>query len=72
MTMPIHTTLAEQELLPAEHLMSAGYASAAHLVNCPEKHQVRLVSPVRGDHSHQAALAVRSSWAGWIGWVGRR
>ena len=54
MTMPIHTALAEQELLPAEHLMDAGYASAAHLLNCRQMHQVRLVSPVRGDHSHQA------------------
>jgi hypothetical protein len=54
MTMPIHTALAEQELLPAEHLMDAGYASAAHLLDCREKHQVLLVSPVRGDYSHQA------------------
>jgi transposase len=54
MTMPIHTALAQQELLPAEHLMDAGYASAAHLLDCHEKHQVRLISPVRGDHSPQA------------------
>jgi transposase len=54
MTMPIHTALAEQEMLPDEHLMDAGYASAAHLLDCREKHQVRLISPVRGDHSHQA------------------
>src|SRR5215510_6474577 len=54
MTMPIHSALAERELLPAEHLMDAGYASTAHLLDCHTKHQVRLISPVRGDHSHQA------------------
>jgi hypothetical protein len=52
--MPIHHALAEQELLPAEHLMDAGYACAAHILDCRTEHQVRLVTPVRGDHSHQA------------------
>lgn len=54
MTMPIHHALAEHELLPGEHLMDAGYASAAHILNCHTQHEVRLVTPVRGDHSHQA------------------
>jgi hypothetical protein len=54
MTVPIHQELAERELLPAEHLMDAGYASAAHIVGCQTEHDVRLVTPVRADRSHQA------------------
>jgi hypothetical protein len=54
MTQPIHRTLAERDLLPSEHLMDAGYASAAHIVDCHTDHDVRLVTPVRADHSHQA------------------
>lgn len=54
MTVPIHRTLAERDLLPGEHLMDAGYASAAHILTCHTDHDVRLVTPVRADHSHQA------------------
>jgi hypothetical protein len=52
MTMPIHQDLAERDLLPAEHLMDAGYASATHIVGCHTEHDVRLVTPVRADRSH--------------------
>jgi hypothetical protein len=54
MTIPIHQDLAERDLLPAEHLMDAGYASAPHIVTCKTEHNVRLVTPVRADRSHQA------------------
>ena len=54
MTLPIQQDLADRELLPAEHLMDAGYASAPHILTCRTQHQVRLVSPVRADRSHQA------------------
>jgi transposase len=54
MTMPIHHGLAERGLLPAQHLMDAGYASAAHILACHIDHDVRLVTPVRADRSHQA------------------
>jgi transposase len=54
MTMPVHRMLADRDLLPAEHLMDAGYPSAAHLVACRSDYQVRLVSPVRADSSPQA------------------
>jgi transposase len=54
MTQPIHRMLADRDLLPAEHAMDAGYASAAHIVDCHTDHDVRLVTPVRADHSHQA------------------
>jgi hypothetical protein len=54
MTQPIHRMLADRDLLPSEHAMDAGYASAAHIVDCHTDHDVRLVTPVRADHSHQA------------------
>jgi hypothetical protein len=54
MTIPIHQDLAERDLLPAEHLMDAGYASAPHILTCMTEHDVRLVTPVRADRSHQA------------------
>jgi hypothetical protein len=54
MTMPIHRTLADRDLLPAEHLMDAGYPSVDYLVACRNDYQVRLVSPVRADRSPQA------------------
>ena len=52
MTMPIHTMLADRDLLPAEHLMDAGYPSTANLLACRAEHQVRLspryaAAPVR-------------------------
>jgi hypothetical protein len=34
MTMPIHHQLAARELLPAEHLMDAGYPATANLLAC--------------------------------------
>jgi transposase len=54
MTLPIHRDLADRELLPAEHLMDAGYPSAPHILTCRTEHKVRLVTPVRADRSHQA------------------
>ena len=54
MTQPIHQMLADRDLLPGEHAMDAGYASAAHIVDCRTDHDVRLVTPVRADHSPQA------------------
>src|SRR5207249_439958 len=53
MTVPIHRMLVERDLLPGEHLMDAGYACAAHILTCHTDHNVRLVTPVRADHSHQ-------------------
>lgn len=42
----IHEDLARQELLPAEHLLDAGYVDAGLLVNGPAEHQVTVVGPV--------------------------
>jgi hypothetical protein len=54
MTMPIHTMLADRDLLPGEHLMDAGYPSTANLLACRTEHEVRLIAPMRGDSSRQA------------------
>jgi transposase len=54
MTMPIHGMLADRDLLPAEHLMDAGYPSTAHLIDCRDEYRVRLVAPMRTDSSHHA------------------
>ena len=54
MTTPIHTVLADRNLLPAEHLMDAGYPSTANLLTLRTEHQVRLIGPMRGDTSRHA------------------
>jgi transposase len=54
MTMPIHTMLADRDLLPAEHLMDAGYPSTANLPALRTEHQVRLIAAMRGDSSRHA------------------
>lgn len=51
---PIHAALAERELLPAEHLVDAGYMDSARLVESKQQHQVRLVGPLTEDSSWQA------------------
>ena len=54
MTMPIHTMLADRDLLPAEQLMDAGYPSTASLLALRTEHQVALIGPMRGDSSRHA------------------
>lgn len=54
-TLPtIHQALAEKELLPAEHLIDAGYTSIDNLVTSRQAQQVELVGPMRPDSSWQA------------------
>jgi transposase len=50
----IHEDLAAKALLPAEHLVDAGYTSAAHLVTSRTDHGIDLVGPVAVDASWQA------------------
>ncbi len=57
MTDVIQADLADRDLLPAEHLLDAGYVSAEHLVTSATKHQIELVGPVLLDTSWQAAAA---------------
>jgi hypothetical protein len=50
---PIHTHLAERDLLPAEHLVDAGYVDAGILVRAAIAHQVDVIGPVRADTNWQ-------------------
>jgi hypothetical protein len=49
---------AERGLSPEQHLMDAGYASAAHILAYRSNHDVWLVTPVRADRYIFAAVAV--------------
>lgn len=54
----VTTTVLEQlaaiDLLPATHLVDAGYVEAAHLVDSQSRYQVELLGPTRQDQSWQA------------------
>jgi transposase len=51
---PIHAHLAERDLLPATHLVDAGYVDAG--ISVPEAlvHHVEVIGPVRADTNWQA------------------
>ncbi len=51
---PIHHALQERALLPAEHLVDAGYVDSARLVESKKRYGVRLVGPLTADSSWQA------------------
>jgi transposase len=53
----VHATLAQQNLLPDEHLLDAGYVDAAALVSARQDFGVELCSPVRTKVSWQAKAA---------------
>jgi transposase len=53
MLQPIQQALAEKELLPAQHLVDAGYPDAEMLVKSQEKYQIEVVGPVAQDQSWQ-------------------
>lgn len=54
LTAPIHQALAARALLPAVHLVDAGYVDAELLVSSQKDHAVEIVGPVRPDVSWQA------------------
>lgn len=51
---PIHTGLAERGLLPAEHLVDAGYVDAGGLVTSRDERHIDLIGPVPQDTRWQA------------------
>lgn len=51
----IHTALADQGLLPADHYVDSGYMSVGELQTSAAEHGVRLVGPMRPDSSWQTA-----------------
>lgn len=55
MTEPIHQALKEKDLLPAEHLVDAGYVDADLIVKSRKEYELELTGPVRPNSSWQAA-----------------
>ena len=53
-TAEIHHKLAQKQLLPAEHVVDAGYNDAALLVSSAQQYGIRLIGPVRENVSWQA------------------
>jgi transposase len=54
-TLPkIHTALAEKQLLPAEHLIDAGYVDIHNVVESHQQHAIAVIGPMRPDSSRQA------------------
>jgi transposase len=53
-TAEIHHKLAQKQLLPAEHVIDAGYNDAALLVDSAQQYGIRLIGPVRENVSWQA------------------
>ncbi len=51
-TATIHQHLAERELKPREHVVDAGYVTAAHILAAREDHGIDLVGPVGTDTHH--------------------
>lgn len=49
----IHTRLACRGLLPAEHLVDAGYTSLPHLAQAAREHQVTVTGPLPGNPTRQ-------------------
>lgn len=54
MTAEVQSHLARIDLLPAEHLVDAGYVDAQQLVNSRNKHRIDLIGPAPIDTSWQA------------------
>ncbi len=50
----IQATLAQQETLPHEHFVDAGYVTTSHLITSRVLHDVSLIGPVAPDPSWQA------------------
>ncbi|CCH30633.1 Transposase, IS4 family [Saccharothrix espanaensis DSM 44229] len=50
----IHNRLRDKDLLPAEHLVDAGYTSAELLLESQAEHGVAVVGPVRSNTTRQA------------------
>ncbi|MEW2306995.1 IS1182 family transposase [Streptomyces sp. NPDC006655] len=50
----VHNRLADKKLLPAEHLLDAGYTSAELLVTAPVALGVSVVGPVRSNNTRQS------------------
>jgi len=69
----IQQDLAAKALLPAEHLMDAGYVDAGLLVSSQSEYQVTVTAPVTPDHSWQAVEQTGFAMAQFtLDWEARR
>lgn len=50
----VQNALAQQDRLPAEHLVDEGYTQASHLVTSRTQHGIEIIGPVARDGSRQA------------------
>jgi transposase len=50
----IHEGLTQSALLPAQHLVDAGYVRARNLLEAREHYQVEVIGPIPADHQWQA------------------
>ncbi|MBT2235826.1 IS1182 family transposase [Nonomuraea sp. NEAU-A123] len=67
----VHERLQERGLSPAQHLVDAGYTSAAALVSARTGHGIELIGPVKDNNSGQARGAL-SQTAFTINWTHRQ
>lgn len=72
-TPQLHAALAAKELLPAEHLVDAGYLDAQVLVTSQQDYAVQMVGRITPDHSWQAQAGYGFDAAGFaIDWEQRQ
>jgi transposase len=70
---PIHRALAAKELLPAEHLLDAGYTDADLLVTALQEHQMIVIGPVTPNRSWQAVAQTGFAVAAFtLDWTAQR
>jgi transposase len=66
---PIQANLASKALLPAEHLLDAGYVDGGLLVESQRDYQIKVIGPVAPDHCWQAltpeAFAIAHFFIDW-------
>ena len=62
----IHQSLAQKDLLPAEHLVDKGYTDAEALLDSQQRYSVELLGPVADDPSWQARASEGFDRSGFI------
>ena len=61
MVKPVHASLEQRDLLPAEHLVDKGYTDSQVLVESQQTYAVTLIGPVADDPSLVKPAPVRAS-----------
>ncbi len=56
-TLKIHEDLKQDDLLPSEHWLDAGYITGKALVSGPKEFGVSIIGPTRANHKWQASLS---------------